>query len=98
MRIRTIVRLSMFGLAAYGGYTLWNRYRGIRGSSTGETPAHPDRRISALGLRANGAALTTLPVLAETNTGGGTVAHALFNGGFVGGFAGFIATRRQLSN
>ncbi|MEQ1946121.1 MAG: FG-GAP-like repeat-containing protein [Bryobacteraceae bacterium] len=38
--------------------------------------------ISVLGLRANGSALTTLPVMANVGGGGGTIAHSTFNGGF----------------
>ncbi len=39
-------------------------------------------RISVLGLRANGPALTTLPVLANGGAAGGSIAHVTFNGGF----------------
>jgi hypothetical protein len=38
--------------------------------------------ISVLGLRANGSALTTLPVLANVPSGGGSIAHVTFGGGF----------------
>lgn len=39
-------------------------------------------QITVLGLRANGAALTTLPVLANVPAGGGSIAHVTFGGGF----------------
>jgi len=42
--------------------------------------------ISVLGLRVNGPALTTLPVLADVDTSGGSISHALFNGGFTNSF------------
>ncbi|MEQ1946748.1 MAG: BACON domain-containing carbohydrate-binding protein [Bryobacteraceae bacterium] len=44
------------------------------------------QRISVLGLRAIGGALTTLPVLANVGTGGGSIAHATYNGGFTSVF------------
>ena len=40
-------------------------------------------QISALGLRANGPALTTLPVLADVGTTGGSLTHVTYNGGFI---------------
>ncbi len=43
-------------------------------------------RISALGLRVNGPALTTLPVLTPTTSGGGSITHALFNGEWTNSF------------
>jgi uncharacterized repeat protein (TIGR01451 family) len=49
-----------------------------RGTIEFQTPA--GGRISVLGLRANGPSLTTLPVLADTDTSGGSIAHTLFNG------------------
>ena len=39
-----------------------------------------------LGLRANGPALTTLPVLANVGTTGGSITHATYNGGFISTF------------
>ncbi len=51
-----------------------------RGTVEFDTP--PGGQISALGLRANGPALTTLPVLAEVDSSGGSIPHILFNGGF----------------
>ena len=43
-------------------------------------------KISALGLRANGPSLTTLPVLADVTSGGGSFTHVLYNGGFTNSF------------
>lgn len=43
--------------------------------------------ISLLGLRANGPALTTLPVLANVvSSGGGSITHAAYNGGWTSVF------------
>lgn len=53
---------------------------GKRGTIEFQTPQNG--RISVLGLRANGAALTTLPVLANVTNSGGLIAHATYNGGF----------------
>ncbi len=55
-----------------------------RGTIEFDTP--PGGQISVLGLRANGNALTTLPVLANVGTGGGSIAHATYNGGFTSTF------------
>lgn len=57
---------------------------GKRGTIEFDTPQ--GGQISVLGLRANGAALTTLPVLADVGTGGGSIAHATYNGGFTSTF------------
>ena len=44
-------------------------------------------QISVLGLRAYGtAALTTLPILANVGTGGGSITHVTYNGGFTSTF------------
>ncbi len=53
---------------------------GKRGTVEFETP--PGGQISVLGLRANGNALTSLPVLANVGTGGGTMAHVASGGGW----------------
>ena len=55
-----------------------------RGVIEFQTPA--GGRISALGLRVNGPALTTLPVLTPTTSGGGSITHALFNGEWTNSF------------
>jgi hypothetical protein len=55
-----------------------------RGTLEFKTPS--GAQISVLGLRANGKALTTLPVLANVGTGGGYIAHATYNGGFTSSF------------
>ncbi|MGA2434691.1 MAG: BACON domain-containing carbohydrate-binding protein, partial [Bryobacteraceae bacterium] len=52
----------------------------IRGTVEFDTPS--GGQISVLGLRANGAAVTTLPVLANVGTGGGTLAHIASGGGW----------------
>jgi len=51
-----------------------------RGTIEFDTP--PSGRISALGLRANGSALTTLPVLADVTAGGGSMAQVASGGGW----------------
>jgi len=58
---------------------------GKRGTIEFDTPS--GGQISVLGLRANQitestSALTTLPVLANVGTTGGSIAHATYNGGF----------------
>jgi hypothetical protein len=58
--------------------------RGKRGSIEFDRP--PAGQISVLGLRVNGAALTTLPVLASLGTGGGSISHVTYNGGFTSVF------------
>jgi hypothetical protein len=57
---------------------------GKRGTIEFDTP--PGGQIGVLGLRANGGALTTLPVLASTDAAGGAIAHATYNGGFTSTF------------
>ena len=52
----------------------------IRGTIEFDTPQ--GGQISVLGLRANGNALTSLPVLANVGTGGGTMAHVASGGGW----------------
>jgi hypothetical protein len=53
---------------------------GRRGTVEFDTPQ--GGQISVLGLRANGTALTTLPVLANVGTTGGTMAHIASGGGW----------------
>lgn len=53
---------------------------GIRGTVEFDTPAGGE--INVLGLRANGPALTTVPVLAEVGTSGGSLAHVTYNQGW----------------
>ncbi len=57
---------------------------GKRGTVEYDTPS--GGQISVLGLRANGAALTTLPVLAEVGASGGTFAHIASGGGWTTSF------------
>lgn len=58
-------------------YTITN---GMRGTIEFGTPA--SGQIAALGLRANGGALTTLPLLAQVTTGGGSMAQVASGGGW----------------
>jgi hypothetical protein len=53
---------------------------GKRGTIEIDTPQNG--QISVLGLRAKGAAVTTLPVLANVGAGGGTLAHIASGGGW----------------
>ncbi len=53
---------------------------GVRG--TVEFDTTPGGQISVLGLRANGAALTSLPVMADVGTTGGTMAQLASGGGW----------------
>jgi hypothetical protein len=55
-----------------------------RGTIEFDTP--PGGQISVLGLRANGPALTTLPVLANVGTTGGSITHVAYNGGWTSVF------------
>ena len=57
---------------------------GKRGTVEFDTPLRG--QISVLGLRANSPALTTLPVLANVGTSGGSLAHATYNGGWTSTF------------
>jgi hypothetical protein len=58
--------------------------KGKRGTIEFDTP--PGGQISVLGLRANGPALTTLPVLANVGTTGGSITHVAYNGGWTSVF------------
>jgi hypothetical protein len=53
---------------------------GIRGTITFTPPAGGQIRV--LGLRANGPALTTVPVLGDVAPGNGSIAHITYNGGW----------------
>jgi hypothetical protein len=55
-----------------------------RGTIEFDTPS--GGQISVLGLRANGAALTTLPVLANVGANGGAITHVAYNGGWTSVF------------
>ncbi|MEQ1947893.1 MAG: S8 family serine peptidase [Bryobacteraceae bacterium] len=57
---------------------------GKRGTVEFRTPS--GGQIAVLGLRANGPALTTLPVLANVEFNGGSIAHVTYNGGFTSSF------------
>jgi len=54
--------------------------KGVRGTVEFDTPA--GSQISVLGLRSEGPALTTIPVLAGVGTGGGSMAHVASGGGW----------------
>jgi sugar lactone lactonase YvrE len=58
----------------------WSETAGKRGTVEFDTP--PGGQITVLGLRVNGQALTTLPVLANVATGGGSLAHFQSGGGW----------------
>jgi hypothetical protein len=57
---------------------------GKRGTVEFDTPS--GGQISALGLRVNGKAITTLPVLAQVGTAGGALAQVATGGGWETGF------------
>jgi hypothetical protein len=64
-------------------FTLSSTYSvtaGIRGTIEFDTPA--GGQINVLGLRRNGPALTTVPVLAEVGANGGSLAHVTYNQGW----------------
>jgi len=72
-------------LAAQGhtSFMLTDNYSltaGKRGTLELDTPS--SGQISVLGLRANGSALTTMPVLANVTTGGGSMAQVASGGGW----------------
>jgi len=58
--------------------------KGIRGTIEFDTP--PSGQINVLGLRSNGTALTTVPVLAQVGTGGGSMAQFTYNQGWESAF------------
>jgi hypothetical protein len=60
-----------------GNYAITKNKRG-----TIELDTPPSGQISALGLRANGSALTTLPVLANVSASGGSLAQVASGGGW----------------
>jgi len=79
------VGTDTISLAAQGhtSFTLTNNYpltAGVRGTIELDTP--PSGQITALGLRANGNALTTLPVLAQVTSAGGSLAQVASGGGW----------------
>ena len=64
-------------------FTLISTYpvtAGMRGTIEFDTPA--GGQINVLGLRANGPALTTVPVLTEVGTNGGSMAHVTYSQGW----------------
>ena len=73
-------RLDSFAHDSFMLATQWSETQGKRGTVEFDTPS--GGRITALGLRANGAAFTTLPVMANVGTGGGSLAHFQSGGGW----------------
>ena len=63
------------------GFQVTNGKRG-----TIEFDAPPGAQVSVLGLRANGPALTTLPVLANVGTSGGSITHVAYHNGWTSAF------------
>ncbi len=78
------ISLQAFGHTSFMLTTQYSMTMNQRGTVEFDTPS--GGQISVLGLRANGPALTTLPVLANVGTGGGSITHILFNGGFTNNF------------
>jgi len=82
-----IISLSALGHTSFMlndpqlGFPATNAKRG-----TLEFDAPNGGQISVLGLRANGPALTTLPVLANVGTNGGSITHVAYNGGWTSAF------------
>ncbi|MEQ1948744.1 MAG: hypothetical protein ABL995_16260 [Bryobacteraceae bacterium] len=81
----TQIGTAQFSLAARGhvSFMLNQQYSSTAGRrGTVEFKTTAAGVLSVLGLRANGTALTTLPVLTNAATGGGSIAHVTFGGGF----------------
>jgi hypothetical protein len=89
-----LIATASVALAARGqtSFMLNQQYPGTaakRGTIEFDTPGAGSSgagQISVLGLRANGPALTTLPVLANLGTGGGSITHSTYNGGFTSSY------------
>ena len=80
-----VISLVPLGHISFMLNTQYPLTAGKRGTIEFDTP--PGGQISVLGLRANGpTALTTLPVLANVGTAGGSIAHVAYNGGFTSTF------------
>ena len=76
---------SAIALSAQGHtYFMLNATYGITAGKRGtvEFLTPPGGQISVLGLRSNGAALTTLPVLANVDATRGSMSHVAYHGGF----------------
>jgi len=81
----TMIGTEMINVPPQGhtSFTLDSTYpvtAGIRGTIEFDTP--PGGQIDLLGLRANGPALSTVPLLAEVGTNGGSMAHVTYNQGW----------------
>jgi hypothetical protein len=80
----TTVPLGPLAHTSFMLNSAYNSTTNQRGTVEFQTPS--GARISVLGLRSNGPSLTTLPVLADVGTSGGSFAHILYNGGFTNSF------------
>lgn len=74
------IALPPLGHKSFMLNTTYKGTAGKRGTMEFDTPA--GGQISVLGLRVNGPRLTTVPVLAEVTSRGGSLAHVTFNGGW----------------
>jgi hypothetical protein len=75
-----VIPLSGHGHTSFMLNAKYGTTIGKRGTVEFRTPV--GGQISVLGLRANGPALTTLPVLANTDANGGSLTHVAYHGGF----------------
>ena len=74
------IQLAALGHTSFLLNTTYAITAGIRGTIEFDTPA--GGQISVLGLRINGPALTTVPVLANVAPGTGSLSHVTYNGGW----------------
>jgi phosphatidylethanolamine-binding protein (PEBP) family uncharacterized protein len=85
----TQIRTDTINLPAQGYQqflldTQYTQTAGARGTIQFSTAG--SGQISVLGVRANGAALTTLPVLSNVDPAGGSISDVTYNGGFTSTF------------
>jgi len=80
----TTINLAAQGHTSFMLNQQYSVSAGKRGTIEFQTPT--GGQIAVLGLRANGPALTTLPVLANVGFTGGSIAHVTYNGGFTSSF------------
>ena len=74
------ISLPPLGHKSFFLNTTYSVTAGVRGTIEFDTPA--GGQISVLGLRANGPALTTVPVLANVAPGTGSISHVTYDGGW----------------
>lgn len=74
------IKLTGQGHASFMLTGIYGITAGHRGTVEFDTPA--EGQISVLGLRVNGKAITTLPVLAQVDITGGALAHVATGGGW----------------